>query len=311
MLLQKISLIKFYQFMRNRILSLLTFLLSFGTSWAQEIDCQIIVNSDLVNQTNQQIFKTLEQSLREFLNTQTWTNTEVLRQERITCSFVFNFTSYADNQFEGTLQINSQRPVFDSNYDSPILNFLDKDILFSYQEFEPLFYNSATFESNLTSLISFYVYVILGLDADSFQLNGGTPYYEQAQRIATLAQVSNLKGWNQNDGNRNRYWIIDTLLSNTYREYRQSLYDYHRNGLDKMTENPLTGKKEIIKAITQLEPLYKRRPNALLLQMFFDSKAKEIVNIFSGGPEVETQDFVFNLKKIAPFFSPNWKQIKN
>lgn len=297
--------------MRNFITPFLVSLFTIFTISAQEIDCQVIINADLVNQTNQQIFKTLEQSLREFLNNQSWTNKEVLTQEKVRCSFVFNFTSYTNDQFEGTLQIQSQRPVFDSNYDTPILNFLDKDIVFTYQEFQPLFYNDATFESNLTSLISFYVYVILGLDADSFQPNGGSPYYEQARRITNLAQISKRQGWNQNDGNRNRYWIIDTLLSNTYREFRQTMYDYHRNGLDQMVKDPLLGKKEIIKSVNLLNDLYIRRPNALLLQMFFDSKAVEIVDIFSGGPEVPTAAFVTNLKKIAPFFGPNWKQIKN
>ncbi len=296
--------------MRNFFIAIFLFF-SINNTLSQEIDCQIVVNSDLVNQTNQQIFKTLEQSLREFLNTQTWTNAEILTQEKITCSLIFTFTAYSDNQFEGTLQIQSQRPIFNSNYDSPMLNFLDKDIVFSYQEFEPLFYNAASFESNLTSLISFYVYLILGLDADSFQQNGGTPYFEQAQRIVNLAQQSKLKGWNQNDGNRNRYWIIDTILSNTYREFRQSIYDYHRKGLDNMTEDPKAGKEAIINVINQLEELYVRRPNALLLQMFFDSKAEEIVNILSGGPEIPTQEVVTKLKKIAPFFGPSWKQIKN
>ena len=147
---------------------------------AQELNAQVIVNSDLVNQTNQQIFKTLERSISEFINTQVWSNQEFLNQEKISCSFVFNLSGYSNDQFEATLQVQSQRPVFDSNYDSPVLNFLDKDIVFSYQEFQPLFYNQTSFESNLISLISFYAYIILGLDADSFSPNGGDPFYEEA-----------------------------------------------------------------------------------------------------------------------------------
>ena len=157
--------------MRNFI----TFLIAMAfwdSSNAQELNAQVIVNSDLVNQTNQQIFKTLERSLNEFMNTQVWTNQELLSQEKITCSFVFNLTGYNNDQFEATLQVQSQRPVFDSNYDTPILNFLDRDVVFSYQEFQPLFFNQSSFESNLVSLMSFYAFVILGLDADTFVENG-------------------------------------------------------------------------------------------------------------------------------------------
>lgn len=277
---------------------------------AQELNCQVVVNSDLVNQTNQQVFKTLEQSLREFVNRQSWTNREVYNEEKITCSFVFTFNSYSDDRFEGTLQVQAQRPVYETNYDTPILNFLDKDIVFTYQEFQPLYYNSASYDSNLTSLISFYVYLILGMDADTFDLNGGTAYFTEAQRIVNLAQQSKLPGWNQSDGNRNRFWIIDTLLSNTYREFRQTVYQYHRMGLDNMSSDAQKGKQEIGKAIQQLVPLYERRPNALLLQMFFDSKSQEIYNILSGGPEVEMQKVVSDLQKIAPFFGSVWKKIK-
>ena len=158
----------------NRLFLLLTVLFLSEQIYSQELNAQVIVNSDLVNQTNQQIFKTLERSLNEFINTQVWTNQELLKQEKITCSFVFNLTGYSNDQFEATLQVQSERPVFDSNYDTPIFNFLDRDIVFSYQEFQPIFFNQSSFESNLVSLLSFYAYVIIGLDADTFQINGGS-----------------------------------------------------------------------------------------------------------------------------------------
>jgi len=277
---------------------------------AQELNAQVIVNSDLVNQTNQQIFKTLERSISEFINTQVWSNQEFLNQEKISCSFVFNLSGYSNDQFEATLQVQSQRPVFDSNYDSPVLNFLDKDIVFSYQEFQPLFYNQTSFESNLISLISFYAYIILGLDADSFSPNGGDPFYEEAFRIVTLSQNTSRSGWKPSDSNRNRFWLVDALRSNTFREYRQVLYTYHREGLDQMTQNPIEGKSALIKAIGQLEPMFQRRPNAFLLQIFFDAKVEEIVNLFQEGPKVDFKKTEEVLKKIAPFFGARWKQIK-
>src|SRR6056300_2085641 len=227
----------------NHLVLIFLFLVSLIPLKAQELNAQVIVNSDLVNQTNQQIFKTLERSLNEFLNTQVWTDQDLLPQEKITCSFVFNLTNYSNDQFEATLQVQSQRPVFDTNYDTPILNFLDRDIVFNYQEFQPLFFNQSSFESNLVSLLSFYAYVILGLDADTFTENGGAQYYEQALQVVNLAQVTSRKGWKPSDGTRNRFWLIDNLRANTFREYRQALYEYHRAGLDQMTTKPLEGKE--------------------------------------------------------------------
>ena len=277
---------------------------------SQELNAQFVVNADLVNQTNQQIFQTLERSLNEFVNSQSWSNQDFFFFLKITCSFVLNLTNYNASKFEGTLQIQSQRTIFDSNYDSPVLNFLDKDISFTYQEFQPLFYSPASYESNLVSLISFYAYIILGINADSLQFKAGDPFFEQAQRIVNLSQQSGAIGWKQNDSNRNRFWLIDTMRSNTFREYRETLYTYHRKGLDSMTKAPVKGKNNIINAILALEDLYDRRPNAMLLQMFFDAKADEIVNLFSDGPKVDFGRTSKMLKKIAPFYQPQWKQIK-
>src|SRR5210317_657991 len=294
----------------NRFFLFLTLVLFSRQLNAQELNAQVIVNSDLVNQTNQQIFKTLERSLNEFINTQVWTNQKFLTQEKITCSFVFNLSAYNNDRFEATLQVQSQRPVFNTNYDSPVLNFLDKDIVFSYQEFQPLFFNTSSFESNLVSLISFYAYVILGLDADSFAPNGGNPYFETARQIVNLAQNTSRKGWKPSDGIRNRFWLIDGLRSNAFREYRQVLYAYHRNGLDQMTTDPVAGKQALMESIQQLEPLYQRRPDTFLIQIFFDAKVEEIVNIFTEGPKVDFKKTEVVLKKIAPFFGARWKQIK-
>ena len=277
---------------------------------SQELSAQVVVNSDLVNQTNQQIFKTLERSLNEFINTQVWTDQALLNQEKISCSFVFNLSAYSNDQFEATLQVQSERPVYQTNYDTPVLNFLDKDIIFSYQEFQPLFYNESSFESNLISLVSFYAFIIIGLDADTFIQNGGNKYFEMARQVVNLSQTTSRKGWKPGDGLRNRFWLIDSLRSNTFKEYRQTLYDYHRLGLDQMTRDPVTGKTALMRAIQGLEPLFQRRPNAFLIQLFFDAKVEEIVNLFKEGPKIDFKKTENILKKIAPFFAGRWKQIK-
>ena len=295
--------------MKKILCVLFACVLSFQVT-SQELNAQVIVNSDLVNQTNQQIFKTLERALKEFINTQVWTKKVFLNQEKINCSFVFNLSAYSNDQFEATLQVQSERPVYQTSYDSPVLNFLDKDITFSYQEFQPLFFNESSFESNLISLISFYAYVIIGLDADTFLQNGGNRYFEKARQVVNLAQSSVRKGWKPGDGLRNRFWLIDSLRSNTFKEYRQTMYNYHRSGLDQMTNDPIAGKKALMLSIQDLEPLFQRRPNAFLLQLFFDAKVEEIVNLFKEGPKIDFKKTEDVLKKIAPFFGGRWKQIK-
>ena len=277
---------------------------------SQELNAQVIVNSNLVNQTNQQIFQTLEKSLNEFLNNQSWTNKEFLSNEKITCSFIFTLSSYKNDKFEGTLQVQSQRPVFDSNYDSPVLNFLDKDIEFKYQEFQPLFFNKSSFESNLVSIVSYYSFLIIGLDMDTFKLNGGSFSFDNAQTIVNLARQSGFKGWNPNESDRNRFWLIESILSNSFNDYRKSLYIYHKKGLDFMTNNNFEAKISILESINNLEKVYNVRPDSYLLQIFFDAKSDEIVNIFSGGPKVDLNSTLSVLKKISPFFNSKWKQIK-
>ena len=277
---------------------------------SQELNAQVIVNSNLVNQTNQQIFQTLERSLNEFLNNQSWTNKEFLSNEKITCSFIFTLSSYKNDKFEGTLQVQSQRPVFDSNYDSPVLNFLDKDIEFKYQEFQPLFFNKSSFESNLVSIVSYYSFLIIGLDMDTFKLNGGSFSFDNAQTIVNLARQSGFKGWNPNESDRNRFWLIESILSNSFNDYRKSLYIYHKKGLDFMTNNNFEAKISILESINNLEKVYNVRPDSYLLQIFFDAKSDEIVNIFSGGPKVDLNSTLSVLKKISPFFNSKWKQIK-
>ena len=277
---------------------------------AQEIDFQVIINSSLVDQTNQKIFETLEKSLNEFINNNIWTNEKISNKEKISCSIIINLTKYESSNFEGTFQIQSSRPIFNSNYNSTIMNIIDKDISFNYQEFQPLYYNSSIFSSNLISLVSFYTFVIIGLDADSFQLNSGTKYYNEAQKILNLAQQNNVKGWNQVDGSRNRFWIIDSLMSKTYEVFRSIIYNYHRNGMDLMIDEPQLAKKNILEALSLFNKIYLVRPNSYLVQTFFDAKSDEIVDILSGGPILKISKTIKILNKVSPFFGSKWKNIK-
>lgn len=277
---------------------------------AQELNCTVIVNADLVDQTNKQIFKSLERSLNDYVNKNKWTNKNYASQERIDCSMLITVSAYESDRFTATLQVQSGRPVYNSSYQSPVLNYRDKQFSFEYLEFQPLFYNANTFNSNLISVITYYIYIILGTDADTFALNGGTEYYEQARDIVTLAQGSGYAGWQQTDGNRTRWELIDNLSSNTFREYRMAMYNYHRLGIDRMEKNAALAKTTIMGSMELFERLVSRRPNSLLLQTFFDAKNEEIRNIFSGGPKIDVVRLKDILNTVAPFYGNVWNQIK-
>jgi hypothetical protein len=295
----------------HKFLALALLLLLSLTSYGQELNCVVTVNSDQVGQTNQQIFRTLERSLNDFVNKNKWTNKVYKENERVNARMFITVTKFESNRFEANIQIQSSRPVFNTSYESPVFNYKDNDFNFEYIEFQPLIYNQNVFESNLVGVISYYVYIVLGLDADTFALEGGTDFYKEAQKIVTQAQGSNFSGWSQSaTDNRTRFVLVDNLLSNTFREYRIAMYNYHRKGLDILGDNNSTGKQVISGSMRLFETLIQRRPNAFLIQTFFDAKSEEILNIFSDGPKVDVVALKSTLNKIAPFYSNTWNEIK-
>ena len=271
----------------------------------------ITVNSDQINQTNQQVFQTLERSLNDFVNKSKWTNRVYNENEKVNARMFITVTEFSNPGFRATIQIQSSRPVFNTSYESPIFNYKDNQFTFEYVEFEPLVYNPNSFDSNLVGVISYYVYIILGLDADTFSLEGGNEYYEKAQAIVTQAQGTSYIGWSQSSTeNKTRFILVDNLLSNTFREYRIAMYNYHRKGLDIMGDNNSTGKQVIAGSMRLFETLIKRRPNAFLIQAFFDAKSEEIANIFSDGPKIDVVALKETLNNVAPFYSSTWNEIK-
>jgi hypothetical protein len=291
------------------ILFFIALLITTFTGSAQELNCQVTVNSDQVGQTNQQIFRTLERSLNDFVNKTKWTNRVYRENERVSARMFITVTQYESDRFEANIQIQSTRPVFGTSYESPVFNYKDNAFNFQYQEFEPLVYNPNSFDSNLVGVISYYVYMILGLDADTFSLEGGNDYYRLAQNIVTQAQSSSFSGWSQETGDRSRFELVDNLLNNAFREYRIAMYNYHRKGLDILADNNSTGKQIIAGSLRLFETLISRRPNAFLIQTFFDAKAEEIQNIFSDGPKVDIVKLKETLNKVAPFYSGTWNEI--
>lgn len=295
----------------RKIFLLVVFFFSTVNLISQELNATVSVNFQQVTNGNPQLFKNLETQVKEFLNATKWTTKEYLPTEKIECNFFINVTSYASNNFEATLQIQSSRPVFNSTLMSPIVNINDKNFTFRFIEFENLIYDQNTFNSNLVSVLAFYANLIIGLDQDSFSELGGTEHLQIASTIVNVAQTSGYKGWSQSEGNNNnRNFLISDLLSSTFNPFRQALYQYHRLGLDVMADDVKKGKEGIIAAIKTLSEIQRSRPNALLTRTFFDAKADEIVAIFSGGPRVETVELVETLNRISPLNSQKWSRIK-
>jgi len=295
--------------MRNFLILLFSLLCANYIS-AQELNCTITVNADQVNQTNRQIFGTLERALNDFVNKSQWTNRVYNENEKVNARMFITVTDYSSDRFSANIQIQSSRPVFNTSYESPIFNYKDNQFNFRYIEFQPLVYNPNVFDSNLVGVISYYVYIILGLDADTFALEGGTEFYKEAQQIVTQAQGSSFSGWRQTaSDNRTRFELVDNLLSNTFREYRIAMYNYHRKGLDILGDNNSTGKQVIAGSMRLFETLTQRRPNAFLIQTFFDAKSEEIQDIFSDGPKVDIVALKETLNKVAPFYSTTWDEI--
>lgn len=294
----------------RKVIVLFALLITLFTG-AQELNCELVVNAQQTGNENVQVFKTLENQLKEFVNNTKWTNKTFSVQERINCSMVISITDYNSDVFAGTIQIGSSRPIFNSTYQSPVYNFNDRDFNFRYLEFQALNYNPNQFESNLVSMIAFHVYILLAMDSDTYQENGGEVYYNQARTIVGYSQQNSAKGWEPpKGGDQTRSALIDNILSPTYKEFRSVLYQYHRNGLDVMSDDVKRGKQEIANALNKFGTMHNRRPNSFIQRVFFDAKGDEIEDVFSGGPNVNISELVSTLNKVAPSQSGKWRNIK-
>jgi hypothetical protein len=284
--------------------------LSTITISSQELNCQVTVNFDQVSGSNRQVFKTLETSITEFVNQKKWTDKTVKSQERINCAINIIITKRDNNTFEGSIQIQSTRPVFGTSYETPILNIRDNDFNFKYNEFDQLIYNPTRFDSNLISTIVFYTYIILGVDADSFALKGGETYLKEAENVTLQAQQSGLAAWSNQVGVQNRFQIIDNLLSPGLSQFRSVIYTYHRLGLDELSGDAKIAKQNLENAIISLDRLYNKVIGNPLFRLFFDAKADEIVNLYSDGPNTRSkQRLIAVLQKISPNNSSKWRKI--
>lgn len=296
--------------MRKFFFILFLLLVTFS-SYSQELNATVIINSDKVQSSNKQVYQTLQKALTEFINDKQWTNRNFKQQERINCAFNIIINEQNGNNFSATLQVQSTRPVYNSTYATPVLNINDTNFNFRYNEFDPLIYNPTIYESNLISIIAFYVYTILGVDADTFALKGGENYLKQAENIMLLAQSNGESGWQNQVGKQNRFALIDNLLSSKFSALRSIYYNYHRNGFDNFADNKNSAKEAIEKSVLDLDKLHNITIGNYMIRVFLDAKGDEIVNVFSDGIASRNQSQMITvLNKIAPTYKDKWKNIQ-
>ena len=281
-------------------------------SRSNELNAMLTINSDKVQGSNKQVFNTLQSALIEFINNKKWTTATFAQNERIDCSFTIIVNTQEDKRFSAEIQVQAQRPVYNSTYTTTIFNFRDTELDFEYTEFEPLEYTENTLQNNLTATIIFYIYMILGFDFESFSPNSGQQFFQQAQQVVNLAQSEpSWNGWTAFSNRRNRHALATALTENQGSGFQTMWYNYHRKGLDEMAANPDRGRTNLIATIPALKELKSARPNSILLQLFYDCKLDETVSIYSKATTQEKQEGYKMLSDLFPTASTRLESLKN
>jgi hypothetical protein len=250
----------------------------------QELSCSVTINATQIQTSDRGIFKEMKTSVEQFMNTRKWTNDAFKLHEKIKCNLLITITKMpAIGSFTASVQVQSARPIYNTEYTSQLFNFADRDWEFDYIESLPLEYNDNTYSSNLTSMLAAYAYIMIGLDYDSFSELGGTPYYQKALQVVNNAQQSNRPGWQSLGSNRNRYWIVENFNNPQMVDLRKAIYAYHRLALDTFEKNPDKSREIILKGLRDIKKVRDVNPNSILVISFFDAKGKELANIFSDG----------------------------
>jgi hypothetical protein len=279
----------------------------------QDVEATVSVIHPKVQITNTQIFTSLQNSISQFVNQQLWCNDKITSVERFKMNFLIDITSYNQNtyDFEGTVQVQATRPVFGSTYRTVIFNQLDLSFNFKYQEFQAMEFQQNANVYNLTGILAFYVNVIVGMNYDTYKSEGGTPYFQKAREILNASQ--SIEGWRPNDGQslKNRFYLIDNLLTDRYLPVRKSLYAYHMNGLDMMHKDVTKGRDEIYKALEGFQEITKIFPNSMLIKVFFNAKYKELIEIFKGATTAEKTKAIELLSAMDPANKISYDTIKS
>jgi len=277
---------------------------------AQELNCQVSINSQQVAISDKTKFQTLQKDIYEFMNNRQWTNTKFDVTERIECSIFITFSKNSTGDFyTGSIQIQSSRPAYKSAYNSIMLNIVDNDFDFTWIEHDALDFQINTFSSNLTSVLGYYAYIIIGTDFDSFSLNGGNQYFNDAQTIVNNAQNASESGWKSFEGQKNRYWLIENILNSSYADYRQFVYSYHRLGLDVMSSSPSKARTAILGSFKYLQNVHRNRPGLYIMNLLMDTKRDEFIGVFSEAPVNEKTQAKTILSEIDPAHSGDYQKM--
>lgn len=283
---------------------------------AQELNCQVTVITDSrleITSVEKEILDQLKQTMYDMMNNTKWTKDKFKVEERINCQIQLQINSIpTPGTYEGSLQVQSSRPVFNGSYNTTLFNFQDDDIVFTYSRNSLLAYAPNQFRDNLTSVLAFYAYYIIGMDYDSFSLKGGTPYFTEAQEIVSNALASGGKGWQPNEtGKRNRYWLVDNILQQLFEPLRECIYEYHRLGMDGMFDNKEKARKSVYTAMNKLSKIVSTRPNSINVVNFAQSKLVELKNMYEDAPQTEKNEIVTVLKRVDPANSSKYEEILN
>lgn len=278
---------------------------------AQEFNCKVKINADQIEGTYKQKFSTLETELSEFINNRKWSEAKFSNIEKIDCTLQFTIKSISSqDRYAAELTVQARRPVYNAAYTTSTFNFKDNEVEFSYVENEPIVFTDHTIESNLVAIISYYMYMIMGMDFDSFSPEGGTPFFRQAENIVTLCQTINETGWKAFDNNKNRHALVSGMLEEKMKPFRQLWYEYHRKGLDDMVQNAEKGKSVITKSLDNLQKMHEANSMSVLLSVFMDTKTDELINIYSRSNQTEKDNVYKLLTTIYPSYSQRLEPIR-
>ncbi|TNF49554.1 MAG: DUF4835 family protein [Bacteroidetes bacterium] len=299
-----------------RIVVLFLLSLVIGRGHAQELNCQVSIITDArleVTSVEKEIFDQLKQTIYDLMNTTQWTKDKFKVEERINCNIQLQINEIpSSGNYKGSIQVQSSRPAFNSSYNTTIFNFQDDDVQFSYSRNAVLVYAPNQYRDNLTSILAFYAYFIIGMDYDTFSLKGGTPYFTEAQNIVSNAQVSPLAGWKSNEaGKRNRFYLVDNILHQLFEPLRECSYEYHRKGVDMLYDDKIAGRQAIFDALSKLNKVAATRPNSVNTLNFVQAKRDEIKSLYSDAELKDKNEMVNLLKRIDPANASRYQEILN
>ncbi len=302
---------------KKLIIFSLSFLLAVPAAFSQELQVRVTVLSRGINSTvDKKIFTTLQTQLNNLMNSRRWTNDQFQSNEKIVCSFILSVESILEtNNYKATLTVQTARPIFNTSYQSALVNYLDADVAFKYVEFQPVEFNENRVQgtdasvANLPAIFAYYAYMILGLDYDSFSPKGGDEFYRKAQNIINNSPEGKyISGWKVFDGVRNRYWLNENLINTRYNIIHDAIYKYYRSGLDKLYENEPEGRKNILQSLAQLQAFNRENPNTMILQFFFQGRAQELIGIFRKGSDEEKTKLIELITELDIVNAPLYKQ---